>query len=324
MTNKVHWRQIQRTNFVRIEPLFDFLQISGDLRKKILFRSPFSLNVPHRLAEKMEKGKIDDPIFRQFVPLVEETLSSALCQADPVEDVTFLKSKKLLHKYNGRVLLVTTSACAMHCRYCFRKNFPYETEKGFEEELHYIREDQTISEVILSGGDPLSLSDETLGSLLGSLNEIEHVKRIRFHSRFPIGIPERIDDSFLRMLQQSSKQIVFIVHVNHPKEIDTEVANALKKIQKLGIPVLNQAVLLKGVNDQEEVLLSLCERLVNIGVMPYYLHALDRVEGSAHFEVSDTRAQELLTYVQEHLSGYGVPKYAREEPGKPSKTTKFL
>jgi KamA family protein len=208
----------------------------------------------------------------------------------------------------------------MHCRYCFRQNFPYETaDKSFDEELTYLQ-NNPISEIILSGGDPLSLPDETLSSLFSSLESISHLKRIRFHTRFPIGIPERIDDAFLQILSRSSKQIFFIVHINHPKELDTDVINALKKIQRLGIPVLNQSVLLKGVNDDEETLLALSETLLNAGILPYYLHLLDHVQGTAHFSLPDERAPELIRYVQTHLSGFGVPRLVREEPGKPSKT----
>lgn len=315
------WRQIQKNNFTRIAPLLDFLQLSEDLRKKIVDRPQFVLNLPKRLAEKIEKNQLNDPILRQFVPLEEELLPSSDFTSDPVQDTNFRKTKKLLHKYQGRALLVTTSACAMHCRYCFRKNFPYEVEeKSFTEEINYLKADPTLSEIILSGGDPLSLSDETLASLFTALDQIPHLKRIRFHTRFPVGIPERIDERFLKILTSSSKQILFVVHVNHPKELDADVIEALKRIQKLGIPVLNQSVLLKGVNDNEETLLTLSEVLLNAGVIPYYLHLLDRVEGAAHFDVSKERAYTLLRHIQTRLSGFGVPRLAQEVPGEPSKT----
>lgn len=315
------WRQIQRNNFTRMEPLLDFLQMDPSLRKKVLSRPRFALNVPQRMASKMAKNCLDDPLFRQFVPLQEELTIDPLYQSDPVQDCQFQKTKKILHKYKGRALIVTTSACAMHCRYCFRQNFPYETEeKGFESELGYIEKDPTITEVVLSGGDPLSLSDGTLAHLFQSLDTLTHVKRIRFHTRFPIGIPERIDSSFLDLLASSKKQIFFIVHINHPNELDGDVAHCLKKIQMLGIPVLNQSVLLRGVNDEEKILLALSEALVNQGIMPYYLHALDPVAGSGHFALSEERGHALIRFVQEHLSGFGVPRFVREEPGQPSKT----
>ena len=315
------WRQIQKDNFTRINPLLDFLELSEDLRGKFLSRPRFTLNLPKRLAAKIAKNTLDDPILRQFVPLEEELIATPGYALDPVQDQNFQKTKKILHKYEGRALIVATSACAMHCRYCFRQNFPYETEeKNFNEEISYLKNNTSISEVILSGGDPLSLSDTALANLFSSLDAIPHIKRIRFHTRFPIGIPERIDNSFLDILASSTKQIFFIVHANHPKEIDTDVAFALKKIQRLGIPTLNQSVLLKGVNDDEETLLRLSEVLIDAGVIPYYLHSLDPVQGTGHFALPETRGPQLIRHIQTHLSGFGVPRLVREEPGKPSKT----
>ncbi len=317
------WRQIQRTNFNRIDSLLDFLELSEDKRKKVLSRPQFALNVPMRLAEKMEKNNLDGPIFKQFVPLIDE-LEESFGTPEPLQDQRFRQSQKLLKKYQGRALLLASGACAMHCRFCFRQNFPYETEeKSFEKELAHLSLNPTISEVILSGGDPLSLSDGSLASLFQSLEEIPHIQRIRFHTRFPIGIPERIDDSFLSILASSSKQIFFIIHCNHAKELDEEVLFHLKKIQKLGIPLLNQSVLLKGVNDEEETLLALSKTLVNAGILPYYLHLHDPVRGTGHFDVADARGLELIQFLRENFSGYGVPRLVREEPGKASKTFVF-
>ena len=315
------WRQIQRNNFIKLDRLLDYLELSDEQRKKILHKPHFALNLPERLASKIKKNTLEDPILRQFVPLEEELHVTPGFVADPVQDCAAQKTKKLLHKYEGRALLVTTSACAMHCRYCFRQNFPYETEeKSYAAEISHIKQDPSLSEIILSGGDPLSLSDEALANLLSSLNSIPHLKRIRFHTRFPIGIPERIDNSFLDLLASCPKQIIFIVHINHPLELDADVVLALKKIQRLGIPVLNQSVLLKGVNDDEKTLLALSEALINAGVIPYYLHSLDPVQGAAHFALPEERGPQLIRHLQENLSGFGVPRLAREEPGKPSKT----
>ena len=315
------WRRVQRENFTRIEPLLDFLELSADQRREIFFDPKFILNVPRRLAAKMEKNTLDDPILRQFVPLNEEKTPAPGFVLDPVKDQTFCKTEKILHKYRSRALLLTTGACAMHCRYCFRQNFPYETEiAGFEKEIAYLEGDPSIHEVILSGGDPLSLSDLSLSLLLNALERIPHIKRIRFHTRFPLGIPERIDDSFLKLLAASSRQIFFVIHCNHPKELDSDVISHLRKIQKLGIPILNQSVLLKGVNDEEKVLLELSETLISHGMVPYYLHQLDLVQGSSHFRVPEERAVELVQYLQQNLSGFAVPRLAREEPGKLSKT----
>ncbi|MBI3508874.1 MAG: KamA family radical SAM protein [Chlamydiia bacterium] len=315
------WRELQRENFTRIESLADFLELSASLRLHLLKDPRFILNVPYRLAAKMAKNTLDDPLVRQFLPLLEEETAAPHMAEDPVQDKSFRKTKKLLQKYPGRTLIVTTGACAMHCRYCFRKNFPYEVETtGYAAELAAIHSDPSLTEVILSGGDPLSLSDGALATLLLALDKIPHLKRVRFHSRFPIGIPERIDDSFLNLLAQCRKQIIFVIHCNHPKELDTDVIEALKKIQRLGIPVLNQSVLLHKVNDDEATQLQLAEALVNAGILPYYLHLNDPVIGSGHFDVSQQRGEELIRYLQQHLSGYGIPRLVREIPGELSKT----
>lgn len=312
------WRKILRTNFTDVVALAQFLELDPSY---FITHPKFVLNVPRRLAEKMEKGSVQDPILRQFVPLLAENAQHERFQQDPVQDRSFLKVEKLIQKYAGRALVVSTSACAMHCRYCFRQNFPYETtRKGFDAELETIRINPSLSEVILSGGDPLSLSDESLQDLLQQLDGIDHLKRIRFHSRFPIGIPERIDASLLRILAQVRKQIWFVVHVNHPRELDQDVFLALKSVQKMGIPVLNQAVLLKGVNDQLEILKELSETLADHGILPYYLHQLDRVQGAAHFEVPAEIGLKLVRDLSHSVSGYALPRYVQEIAGSPSKT----
>ncbi len=209
----------------------------------------------------------------------------------------------------------------MHCRYCFRQNFDYETTlKTFEKELECIAQDSTLQEVILSGGDPLSLSDQVLKSILVELSAIPHVKRVRFHTRFPVGIPERIDADFLDIFTQIPLQVWFVIHANHPDELDADVLASLKSLQKLGIAVLNQSVLLQGVNDQISILKELSEKLVNHGILPYYLHQLDRVQGTAHFEVAEEHGKALIQALTGQLSGYAVPKYVREIPGESNKT----
>lgn len=316
------WRRIQRQNFTRMDALADFLELSPAQRALLWDKPRFPLNLPLRLARKIVKKTLNDPILRQFVPLCEETSSPAHFLADPVGDKASRKCSKFLHKYHGRALLLATSACAMHCRYCFRQQFPYDTSPPlFTSEIAAIQADSSLEEIILSGGDPLSLSNEALRSLFSSLALAKHLKRIRFHTRFPLGIPERIDEEFLTLLASHPCQIFFVIHCNHPEELDPDVLSALQSIGNLGIPLLNQSVLLKGVNDDEETLLTLCKTLIDAGILPYYLHLLDRVEGSAHFEVSEKRGIELIAYLQKHLSGYGVPRLVKEEAGKPSKTS---
>jgi EF-P beta-lysylation protein EpmB len=314
------WKTILRTNIVDAGVLSRFLVLTDDQQRVILSRPKFILNLPMRLAHKIEKGTLDDPILKQFLATVDEVEDTPGFSCDPVADTSFKQTHKLLCKYQGRALILCSSACAMHCRYCFRQNFDYDvTVKGFEEPLKSIASDSTIEEVILSGGDPLSLDDGTLAKLIGQLDSILHVKKLRFHTRFPIGIPERIDQSLLDILAQTRLQVWFCIHTNHPKELDADVLAALKKVQKLGIPVINQSVLLKGVNDDPKTLTELCKLLTDNGILPYYLHQLDRVKGSARFEVPEKDGIALVKEIATRLPGYAVPRYVKEVPGAPGK-----
>jgi EF-P beta-lysylation protein EpmB len=322
LIKETSWTAILRKNLRHLEQLANFLELTQEQKKRLLDRPHFPLNLPLRLAQKIAKQTLDDPLLKQFIPLQEERLMEPGFVADPVGDGQACRqSNKLLHKYEGRVLLVCTSACAMHCRYCFRQNFDYDTsDKLFAKELAVIVGDLSIHEVILSGGDPLSLSDRILSHLLMQLNQMPHIKRIRFHTRFPIGIPERIDAGFLSIIQKLDKQIWFVIHANHPRELDADVFAHLKDLQKLGCTILNQSVLLKGVNDNVETLKQLCEMLADQGILPYYLHQLDRVQGAAHFEVQEEVGQSLIKQLARSLPGYAVPKYVREIAGQPHKT----
>jgi len=315
------WQTILRQNITCVNQLADFLELSLEQKAQLVQHPTFALNIPLRLVQKMQKGTLEDPLFKQFVPLQKEQEYHSLFIADPVCDESFRKGKKLLHKYEGRALLLCTSACAMHCRYCFRQNFNYETEdKLFEKELAWLKQDLAIHEVILSGGDPLSLSSRRLASILLTLAEFSHIRRIRFHTRFPIGIPERIDQEFLDLIAQLPQQVYFVIHCNHPHELDQDIFKHLKPLQKLGCILLNQSVLLKGVNDDPQTLKLLCETLVNEGILPYYLHQLDRVNGAAHFEVTQERGRQLIKEIAQSLSGYAIPKYVQEIAGEPYKT----
>lgn len=321
LTANKDWKAVLRQNLTRLEQLTDFLELDDEQKAHLLARPSFAINVPLRLAKKIAKGTLEDPILRQFVPFKDETIADPAYLADPVGDCGSMRTAKLLHKYEGRVLLVCTSACAMHCRYCFRQHYDYAVqEKSFAAELEIIAADPSIHEVILSGGDPLSLSDARLAEIILPLNAMPHIKRIRFHTRFPIGIPERIDESFLALIQQSDKQVVFVIHVNHARELDADIIDALKALQRLGCMMLNQSVLLKGVNDNVGTLKELCETLADNGVVPYYLHQLDRVQGAAHFEVEEEQGRALVRELAKVLPGYAVPKYVREIAGEPSKT----
>jgi L-lysine 2,3-aminomutase len=318
------WRSILRKNFTRIEDLAEFLELSEEQRAQLVSRPDFSLQVPLRLAQKMAKRTLDDPLVKQFLPTRQELTIAPGFVLDPVCDVSFQKSGKLLQKYEGRVLLACTSACAMHCRYCFRQNFPYDPSKLFEEELSQIEQDLSVHEVILSGGDPLSLSDEVLAGLLGKLSVLPHIRRIRFHTRFPIGIPERIDEEFLSLIGSLPQQVYFVIHCNHPRELDCDIFDRLAGLQKIGCIILNQAVLLRGVNDDENVLYQLSEQLANQGIIFYYLHQLDKVQGSAHFEVEEGKGRYLIEALARRLPGYAIPKYVKEVAGQASKTSIFI
>lgn len=314
------WQQILRTNFTQWEPLADFLELSPSQRTQIISHTPFPLNLPHRLATKIAKQTLEDPILRQFLPVEAELRTDPGFTRDPVDEMTFRASPRLLQKYHGRALLTVSSACAMHCRYCFRRHFDYASGgTPFNQELELISKDPSLSEVLLSGGDPLSLPNHRLTHLIEQIGTIPHVKRIRMHTRFPIGIPERIDEGLLEGLANASQQFWFVIHCNHPRELDDDVLHHLKQVQQLGIPILNQSVLLRGVNDSVAVLKRLSETLIDWGIVPYYLHQLDRVEGAAHFEVPIAQGQQLVQALRNQLPGYAIPEYVQEVAGESSK-----
>ena len=312
------WRKILSQNFTRWETLAPYLQLSQSVG---VHPKNFPLNLPQRLAAKIEKGNIHDPLFLQFVPQAKELVTTFGFLKDPVGDDAARELPKLLKKYNNRALLVTTGVCAMHCRYCFRQNFDYARQNTpFEKELAFLHADASINEVILSGGDPLALSDDSLQALIQELEAIPHVRKLRFHSRFPIGIPERIDESFLSLLRKTRFQVYFVIHSNHPKEFDSDVFAALKKIRQTGALLLNQSVLLKWVNDNLDTLIALSNLLVDNGILPYYLHQFDQVQGGAHFFVPEEEGLALIAEMNKSLPGYAVPKYVKEIAGEASKT----
>ncbi len=311
------WREIQKENFTDHQKLAQFLQIDPELIWK---DRQFPLNLPRRLAEKVEKGTLEDPILRQFLPQIKETQEEPGFSFDAVGDIAARTSDRLLHKYEGRALMLPTSACAMHCRYCFRKNFPYaEGKTDFSKEINTIAEDSSIEEILLSGGDPLSLSNRALGELFQKLETIPHVKRIRFHTRFPIGIPERIDTELLNIFAHARSQIFFVIHCNHPRELDEQIFAALRAVQRLGIPILTQTVLLRGVNDTTTVLKELFTLFIDHGILPYYLHQLDRVVGTSHFEVPIEEGKALIAQLAAEMPGYALPRYVQEVAGAVSK-----
>ena len=286
----------------------------------------FPLVVTRSFAARMRPGDAADPLLRQVLPVPDETAESPGFVADPVGDLAAERSPGLLHKYDGRVLVVAAPACAIHCRYCFRRHFPYdETPRGTDAcdaACAYVAADPSLHEVILSGGDPLLLSDAMLTRWSERLAAIPHVRRLRVHTRLPIVLPSRVDDGLLGWLRASRELGLatwLVVHSNHPAEVVGECAEALTRLVDAGVPVLNQTVLLRGVNDDASVLAELCERLVDLRVQPYYLHQLDAVAGAAHFRVAEERGRSLVAALRRALPGYAVPRYVREDAGEAHK-----
>ncbi|MCW4453905.1 EF-P beta-lysylation protein EpmB [Flavobacterium sp. MXW15] len=283
----------------------------------------FPLRVPQGFVARMRVGDARDPLLRQVLPVDEEMRLVPGFSLDAVGDGAARKATGVIQKYRGRALLVATGSCAVHCRYCFRRHFDYAGEnaarEGWREAVAAIAADPDIDEVILSGGDPLSLATAKLAELTDALAAIPHVRRLRIHSRLPVVLPERIDDELLRWLGALPWPVAFVVHANHANEFDDSVDAAMARLRGTGAQMLNQAVLLRGVNDSVQALSDLSERSFAAGVLPYYLHQLDRVQGVAHFEVDDARALALHAGLMARLSGYLVPKLVRELPGDSSK-----
>ena len=285
------------------------------------YSSPFPTYIPKRLFEKITGNTEEDPIARQFLPMKEEAAITPSFCPDPLSETSFLVTPRLLHKYQKRVLFMTTSACAMHCRFCFRRCFSHaKGETCFDEELDWLKAHTDIEEIILSGGDPLSLPDHILIKLFHSLSTIPHIKTVRIHTRFPIGIPERIDESFLSCLAVLNLQKVLVLHTNHPLELDQDVREKMHLLHAKGVLLLSQTVLLKGVNDRVAILEELMRRLIDCRILPYYLHQLDRVQGTGHFEVSEEEGHRLVTALRERLPGYAVPRYVKEHAFEKNKS----
>ena len=318
------WKRLLASAIRDPHELLEMLDLLSEPNKhRVYFPDTFKLLVPVSYVKRMKKGDWNDPLLKQVLPTLDENKKVAGFVSDPVGDLNATVSAGLLHKYQGRVLLVATGACPVHCRYCFRQHFPYADnliEKSYwQKTLSQIERDSSIHEVILSGGDPLILSDDRLQKMCSDIARVAHVKTIRFHSRVPVFLPERIDSLFLSWVADLPVKKVMVVHANHANEIDQTVGQAFHDLTMAGFVLLNQSVLLKGVNDDMTTLKGLSIRLFDFGVLPYYLHQLDRVEGAAHFEVSKSRAIKLMDSLKDALPGYLVPKYVEEISGKRSK-----
>jgi len=284
----------------------------------------FPVRVPHVFADRIQKNNPDDPILRQVFPYIDEENNCQGYVNDPLAESNVQPVQGLLQKYNSRVLSITTGACAIHCRYCFRRHFPYQDASTngthLKQSLDYIQSDDSIKEVILSGGDPLTLSDRRLVEICQGISKIDHVKRIRFHTRIPVVLPARLSVELMSALSNTGKALIFVLHINHANEIDNSVIDNIKLLHQFNVLVLNQSVLLKGINDTTESLITLSECLVKHQVTPYYLHLLDPVAGAAHFNVNEQQAQDLIRQMHRTVSGYLIPKLVKEEAGEKGKT----
>lgn len=286
-------------------------------------RRLFALRVPRAFAARMKKGDASDPLLLQVMTAQQEFIDAPGYSTDPLDEQSSVVPG-LLHKYNNRALLLVKGGCAVNCRYCFRRHFPYQDNQGNKRNwltaLDYIREHPELDEIIFSGGDPLMAKDHELEWLISQLEAIPHIKRLRIHSRLPVVIPARITEGLCQQLAQSRLQVLLVTHINHAQEIDDELRQGMQMLKRAGVTLLNQSVLLRGINDDAEILAELSNALFDAGILPYYLHVLDKVQGAAHFFVSDDEARAIVRGLLTKVSGYMVPKLAREIGGEPSKT----
>lgn len=318
------WLQILANSISNPKELLQKLELPFEhFEQDIAARKLFAMRVPQPFIDKMEKGNPQDPLFLQVMTLQQEFIQAEGFSTDPLEEQK-TPIPNILHKYHNRVLLMVKGGCAINCRYCFRRHFPYQDNKGnktnWQKALDYIANNPQIEEVIFSGGDPLMAKDHELDWLIKKLEKIPHLKRLRIHTRLPVVIPQRITDQLCQILAQSPLTTVIVTHINHANEIDAKFTEAMIKLKKAGITLLNQSVLLKGINDNPQILKQLSDKLFNAHILPYYLHLLDKVEGASHFYISDQNALQIYQDLQAISSGYLVPKLAREIANQPNKT----
>lgn len=318
------WQKDLREVITKPEQLLALLDINADnYLQHFKARKLFPVRVPLPFIKRMKKGDINDPLLKQVMPLTDEFLITDGYTLDPLQEHDTV-AEGLLHKYNNRVLMIVKAGCAINCRYCFRRHFPYEdnspNKQRWQSALNYIAKNNSISEVIFSGGDPLMASDEHLQWLIQQLELIPHVTRLRIHSRLPVVIPNRMTKNLVTLLKNSRLKAAIVLHINHPNEINDELINALEPLREARIPLFNQSVLLKGINDDAQVLIKLSELLFDTGIQPYYLHLFDAVQGAAHFDVYEHDAIEIVKEMLANLPGFLMPKLVREIAGQANKT----
>lgn len=326
-TTSAKWQEELRDAFKSPAELLDFIGLDAKSAPFLLeLSSDFPFLVTRTFARRMARNNWHDPLLAQVLPLKVENDKKPGFGSDPVGDLNALSADSLLHKYQSRVLHLPTPACAIHCRYCFRRHFPAthtSHQKGLPTAAHeYLNKHSNIDEVILSGGDPLMLSDDHFEQLFLELAAIPSIVRIRIHTRIPIVLPSRIHSRFLDLLNHYSQRFtwIWVIHCNHPSELSADVCQTMQLLRQASHLLFNQSVLLRGVNDSADILEQLSLRLIQMGVIPYYLHQLDKVDGAAHFEVPESIGASIMESLRQRLPGYMVPKYVREEAGKPFKT----
>ena len=323
------WRRLLADAVSDLDELLTLLDLDesclGEYAEALRSAHSFALRVPRGFIARMRRRDPDDPLLRQVLPIGREMIRVGGFTTDPLGELTHLPSDGVLHKYHGRALVMVTGACAVHCRYCFRRHFSYSDNVvaggDLEATISRVAADPEITEVVLSGGDPMTLPDVNLEVLARGLAALPSVRRLRIHTRLPIVLPQRVDADLVMWLGSLGVPAVVVVHANHANEIDSDVRRALAVLDATGVTLLNQTVLLAGVNDSADALVDLSESLFEAGVLPYYLHLLDPVEGAAHFEVPEKKARLLNTELTNRLPGYLVPRLVREVEGAPAKVS---
>ncbi|RUO20328.1 EF-P beta-lysylation protein EpmB [Aliidiomarina haloalkalitolerans] len=319
------WQQELAQSYTNPLQLAEFLGLSPAWAEQHnAARKLFPMRVPQPFVRLMEKGNEQDPLLLQVMPLISEFEQLPGFTNDPLAEAEHSPVPGLLHKYQSRVLIILRGGCAVNCRYCFRRHFPYEDHQlkrdDWDSIERYLSNHPQINEVILSGGDPLMAKEQHLLEAIQRIERFANIKRLRIHTRLPVVIPSRLTQSLLNVLTSSRLQSILVLHANHAREVSPELKRQLEKFRQQGVWILNQSVLLKDINDSVEALTALSEALFQAGIQPYYLHQLDAVAGAAHFAVADTEAVRLSAELRKQLPGFLVPTLVREIPGEPNKT----
>jgi len=320
-----NWKKQLACGFKSARELLNHLDIDDTSLPYLINDQPnFPVKVPRFFANLIDRTNPQDPILRQIISQIAENQSSPQESNDPLNESDYMASPGLIHKYKNRALLITHQACAIHCRYCFRQEFPYQeqrlTTQNLKLAVSYLDNNSYINEIILSGGDPLNLGDSKFNELINSLSQISTIKTIRIHSRTPVVLPDRVTNELITALESTTKKIVLVLHINHSQEISRQLSDKVELLKRVGVLVLNQTVLLKDINNDPTILLNLCNDLFHVGILPYYLHTLDKVNGVSHFDIPLSEARHLWTELQKNISGYLLPRLVTDTPGEPSKS----